>query len=285
MAPKLQTKKEISQELLVLGMGLLAIIAVVAYSFSSGDSSSSPSSLQQEEDDGEVSFITPEELSQILFRSSSLILVDIRSQKEWERKHIPHSQHLPSLRDFSLQPDPTKRIVLIASSQQRKEVRSVALSLQERGWNVSVLRGGFEAWERSFLPTRGTADPTSPVDISKVVFVKKEELPTFLQKHYGKVLFLDVRGRTAFQQDSLERSMNIPLSLLEKRSQEIPPAPFILVYGKDLYESFQGGVALFDLNFSHVYTFQGGYEELKELLQEGKPSPEKQSQEQSPQKK
>ncbi len=93
--------------------------------------------------------ISSQQLSDSLSEKQNLVLVDIRTEDEYEAGHIQGAQWLPrGTLEFSIQnlvKDPDTRIVLYCNSGGRSALAT--LTLEDMGYtNVVDLDGGFKAW-------------------------------------------------------------------------------------------------------------------------------------------
>ncbi len=88
------------------------------------------------------------EFQERMGKSDSPYVLDVRSPREWRVRHIEESRNIPLqyLQD-NLSDIPSHQPVLVYSSDEYRS--SIAASLLEHKYfsNISVLRGGFDAWE------------------------------------------------------------------------------------------------------------------------------------------
>ena len=98
-----------------------------------------------------VAYISPKELEQAIENKESIRIVDVRGEDEWKRVgHIPTAELIP----FSLLAmlfeerflDLDEKIVVYCASCGRSVVAAEEL-LQLGCTNVSVLEGGYAAWD------------------------------------------------------------------------------------------------------------------------------------------
>jgi hydroxyacylglutathione hydrolase len=95
----------------------------------------------------------PEEMRASIERNE-VTLVDVRSQVEWDRGHIPQAQHL--FLGYLL--DQGRQLIqgdkpIVVQCQLGARAAIAASVLQSLGADVTNLAGGFEAWESAGLPT------------------------------------------------------------------------------------------------------------------------------------
>jgi rhodanese-related sulfurtransferase len=97
--------------------------------------------------------ITPEELSNLI-SSSSVVLVDIRTQEEYESGHIPNTEYNIDVKYDSfldkanLLLDKDTPVALYCRSGNRS--KNAAKTLSMMGYNVVELDGGYNDWVKSY---------------------------------------------------------------------------------------------------------------------------------------
>lgn len=105
---------------------------------------------------GHVPEINADELNAHLSGRGPLTIIDVRSNAEWRRSHIPGAERIPlselKARIASLQPDAKHPIIAICLSAHRS-IPAVRL-LQSQGFENAVqLKGGMLAWWNKNYPT------------------------------------------------------------------------------------------------------------------------------------
>lgn len=255
-----QTRREI-RAILVGGLLILLVggyfVSRFFWSERERDQEGDQAAVEKENREKNVAFIEPKILSQKIQNKDLLVLIDIRAREAYNAEHIPGSRWVSPSALASFSADGPKTIVVIASAADpaAQEVAQNALS----GKNLSFffLRGGFEGWKLEGQQTLSQGDPESFVDQSKVTYISPAELKRLLQAGPSSVVLLDVQSEENFRKTHLKGAVNIPLSQLEIRKEEIPVAKEIIVYGENELASFQGGVRLSDLHFFAVRTLTG----------------------------
>jgi hydroxyacylglutathione hydrolase len=98
--------------------------------------------------------ISPQQASKIV-ASDNAIIIDVRTQEEWDAGHIPGAIHIPlsevkgRLDDFKIYEDKT----LVMQCHSGKRSAKAANILLDAGFNnVSNLKGGIMAWKAEKLP-------------------------------------------------------------------------------------------------------------------------------------
>jgi rhodanese-related sulfurtransferase len=95
----------------------------------------------------------PVELSTAM-KEGTVVVVDVRAAKDFEKEHIAGSINLPE-DQWSTERglDHGKRVAVLCYSQVCHLAARAALALTERGYTVTELEGGFPAWKAHGLPT------------------------------------------------------------------------------------------------------------------------------------
>lgn len=245
-------------------MGALLILLVGGYFvfrfFWNGpgqDERGGQAALEEKAREESPEFIEPKILSQKLQNKESLVLLDIRSREAYDAEHIPGSQWINASALGNFSADPEKAVVVIASAAEPSSLEVGQNMLSGKNFPFFFLRGGFEAWKLEGQQTLSRGDPESFVDQSKVTYMSPEELKALLQSGARNLVLLDVQSEENFRKSHLQGAINIPLTQLEVRKEEIPVAKEIIVYGENELASFQGGVRLSDLRFFAVRTLTG----------------------------
>lgn len=201
--------------------------------------------------------ITPEILQKKLINREALRIIDVRSGEAYQAEHIPHSLSLPGslLSEFS--PEKDESIIVISSESDPTASEIAQNILAQKSFPYAILKGGFEAWKAQGYQTLSAGDPNSFIDQSKVTYIAALELKQALSDVSSKLFLLDVQSPENFAKNHLKGAVNIPLSQLEKRAEEIPSARPIIVYGENELASFRAGVRLSDLNIFTAKTLKG----------------------------
>ncbi len=121
------------------------ILFLTAFLFIVGCSSSDATSLAE---------ISPQQASKIV-AGDNAVIIDVRTQDEWEAGHIPDAIHIPlsevkgRLDDFKAYDGKT----LVMQCHSGKRSAKAAHILLDAGFkNVSNLKGGIMAWKADKLP-------------------------------------------------------------------------------------------------------------------------------------
>ncbi len=124
---------------------LAKIFVFTVFVFLLGCSNSGTSSLSE---------ISPQQASKIV-ASDNAVIIDVRTQEEWDAGHIPDAVHIPlsdvksRLEDFKAYEGKT----LVMQCRSGKRSAKAANILLDAGFiNVSNLKGGIMAWKKEKLP-------------------------------------------------------------------------------------------------------------------------------------
>lgn len=90
--------------------------------------------------------ITPQEVSERLKQSESLLIIDVREPNEWSAGHIAGAKHIPlgQLIERQHELDPKRETIVVCRSGNRSGLACELLT--EKGFNVVNMTGGLNAW-------------------------------------------------------------------------------------------------------------------------------------------
>jgi rhodanese-related sulfurtransferase len=95
-------------------------------------------------------YLTPREVDE---RRNDLQLLDVREAFEWQEGRIDGAVHIPLQQVLDGRTeglDPSKSVLIYCRTANRSEVAK--LMLEARGFDVSIMEGGSEAWVAEGLP-------------------------------------------------------------------------------------------------------------------------------------
>ena len=140
-----------------------------------------------------------------------IILLDVRYQKDFIKKHIPNSIFIGLNGNFapwvgSIIEDTNKKIILITPKGKESEAIT---RLSRVGFDncLGYLKGGVEKWEKegNIISSIETIKSKSFIDILKL----------------NKINILDVRRESEYSNKHIEGALNIPLSVISNKSHQI----------------------------------------------------------------
>jgi rhodanese-related sulfurtransferase len=108
---------------------------------------------------GRVRRITAPTVAEQIGAGNPPVVIDIRTQKEWEAGHVEGSVNIP-LNELSRRLDevPADAEVIIHCQGGYRSSLAVSLLQRHGRTNVTDLVGGFAAWKASHLPIAGESD-------------------------------------------------------------------------------------------------------------------------------
>ena len=211
--------------------------------------------------------VMPDDLFQMIQDKSKVFLVDISAPDDFKRGHIALAVNVPVEKldnNFlaSLGAEKTANIFLMNQGSDLAGLATVVNKVVSDGFvNAKYLRGGISGWIEKGLPLVSLGG--SEEDNVKVKKITIDEIKNDAGSTPDLLQFLDVRSKDDFAKEHIVGALNIPLTELETRKDDIPAVKKIIVYGSDENESFQAAVTLFDLNFFNVWQMDGGINEWK----------------------
>lgn len=265
----MQSPLSLHRQSRVFLVGLLLIVGVVIWYFGShwyqqwkGQSEESSEVAPLPEGDvalTELRFFTPKELLSRLDRNEEILFLDIRTKAEYDEEHILDAVSVPvgNLEGFVAK---TGQFLVVVSGPDipNATLKGIHEYFTERKYTFGFLRGSVAEWSAAGGTTLSFGDPGSLYDYTKVLFVQPTEVITLVDE-LSNPFFIDVREPLEYERSHIPRSVNIPLADLERRRKEIPQGASLFVYGNTDFESYQGGVRLFDLGFYGTRVIQGGF--------------------------
>ena len=93
--------------------------------------------------------ISPQEAHKLLQNSNNILLLDVRSQKEFDKDHIEGAMYIPrEVWDISNSYVNSERITIVYSERGERSVEASRI-LAKRGFKVLNLEGGVVFWIRA----------------------------------------------------------------------------------------------------------------------------------------
>ena len=167
----------------------------------------------------------------------SYILLDLRPAKQIEKSHMPKATAVPSGGIDKMKDQFPKYmaapIILCNQDGNLKSAQEAFKKISDWGYKqVSVLSGGFQAWEKA-----GKQIVTGPA-ATKIAYVRKLAPGEFdvvafrelVVKPTKDATILDVRTTKEIEEGVLPGALSIPMDDLEKRLAEIPKDKPIVIH-------------------------------------------------------
>lgn len=266
------------RDLAVIVAGLCAVALIIGWSFFRSLRNGEPHSLPTTDTtDSEASApfrkLSESDLKKIILGGSGEntdhLIVDIRPQSLWSEEHIIGSKNFPieeAGKSFQIGEREAAASWIIVAPDTASAKRFFLL-LRTRGVpeeKIAAFDGTHESWKKNTGLVIRRADPTSPLDITKVRLLSPESAKQKIAEG-GQWFILDIRSPQKFSEGHIAGATNIPFADLEANRRRIPPSASTLVYGENDRESFAGGVILFDLGFFNAFTLSSGFDLWKSV--------------------
>jgi len=181
-----------------------------------------------------------------------IILLDVRHQKDFIKKHIPNSIFIGLNGSFapwvgSIIGDTNKKIILITPKGKENEA---VTRLSRVGFDncLGYLKGGVEKWEK---------DGNS---VSSLESIKSKNFIDILK--LNKINILDVRKESEYSTKHIEGATNIPLRLLSSKFQEVKVDEKLYVHCAGGYRSVIAISILRKKGYSGMINIKEGFNEI-----------------------
>ena len=181
-----------------------------------------------------------------------IVLLDVRHQKEFIKKHIPNSIFIGLNGNFapwvgSIIEDTNKKILLITPKGKENET---VTRLSRVGFDncLGYLKGGVEKWEKegNRVSTLATIKSKNFIDVLKL----------------NKLNILDVRKESEYSIKHIEGATNIPLGSLSGRSGEVNTDENLYIHCAGGYRSVIAISILSKKGFSGMINITEGFNEI-----------------------
>ena len=193
-----------------------------------------------------------DEFKNSMISENSLVL-DVRTQKEFIKKHIPNSLFIGLNGSFApwvgtLIKDVHRPILLIVEKGKEEEAIT---RLSRVGCDncIGYLEGGIKTWEKSGNPTANLES------ISANEFIDTLKL--------NKINILDVRKISEFENKHIEGSINFPLGQIQENISEINSKERLHVHCAGGYRSVIAISILKANGFDNLIDISGGFNEIR----------------------
>ena len=193
-----------------------------------------------------------DEFKNSMISENSLVL-DVRTQKEFIKKHIPNSLFIGLNGSFApwvgtLIKDVHRPILLIVEKGKEEEAIT---RLSRVGCDncIGYLEGGIKTWEKSGNPTANLES------ISANEFIETLKL--------NKINILDVRKNSEFENKHIEGSINFPLGQIQENISEINSKERLHVHCAGGYRSVIAISILKANGFDNLIDISGGFNEIR----------------------
>ena len=207
-----------------------------------------------EEEISVIISITPVEVYEIITNDEDYIILDVRTQDEYNEGHLDKALLIPvdELEKVVDVLPKEKPIIVYCRSGGRS--RKAAEILVENGFSKIYDMGGILGWQEEGFPVIIEEGAVSAIEFITV----DEAYEVFLNnKDY---IFVDVRTESEYKSSHIEDAINLPVSEIEERLDEIPKDKSIIVYcnGSSCNRSGQAASILKENGYKEVFDLVGG---------------------------
>ncbi len=225
--------------------------------------------VETEEISGIIS-ISPAEVYEIITNDEDYVILDVRTQDEYNEGHLDKALLIP-VDDFQKVADilpEDKPIIVYCRSGARS--RKAAEILVRNGFSQVYDMGGILEWQEEGFPVIVEEGAVSAIEFITV----DEAYEVFLNNE--EYLFIDVRTEGEYENSHIEDAINIPVSEIEERLDEIPEDKPVIVYcnGSSCDRSGRAAGILKKNGYKEVFDLIGGgifeWEEKGYPVAEGK---------------
>ncbi len=192
---------------------------------------------------------------EVAANETGAIVLDVRSQEEFSKGHIPRSIFIGLDGSFapwvgSLVADVAQPILLVAP-EDRIEEAVTRLSRVGFDNTLGYLEGGFEAWKKASKEY----DTVSPISV--------EEFGTLLDTEEGVPVF-DVRKESEYLSEHLVDAENTPLDYLNDYLATFPREEVFYLHCASGYRSMVAASILKSRGIHNLVDISGGFKAIKE---------------------
>lgn len=263
-------KMEKNKDKLVAAGGIALIIAVAVFTFARPifQKSETQNIVKEKapELEDEYPFVSVSDIEEQTKNKKLLILIDSRSSDEFKQEHVLGAINITNenIGQYLKTVKPESKFILIGNDSNDLSLKLLAEALKKEGQkDFAILSGGQNAWISSGGRTVRLGDPAALSDQAKINIIKSEDLKKIMDSQNFQLYIIDMRSEKAYTAEHLPQSKNIPGNLLEERYKTIPIGKKVVFYAGSELETFQLGVALFDLGISRAQALEGGFSAWK----------------------
>jgi len=182
------------------------------------------------------------------------IILDVRHQNDFAKGHIPSAIFIGL--DGSFAPwvgaliGDVKQPILLVTPEGHEEEAVTRLARVGFDNTLGYLKGGFESWKKESK------------EYDTVDSITAEEFKRISSK--DKVQVFDVRKKTEYLSESMEKATNTPLSFINKYLAEYPTSKNFYIHCAEGYRSMIASSILKSRGIHNLIDIQGGIKALKE---------------------
>lgn len=155
------------------------------------------------------------------------VLIDIRPTRIAEKEHIPGAVNIP-LEELEKSKDrfniKKSAPVIIYSQKEDDSIKAFNIIRKWGFMNTSYLKGGIDEWKRSgkMVVAKQFKNEITYIPKPKPGEITPEEFKKLMADTSRKKVIIDVREAEETQEGMISGALNIPVSEIKERSNEIP---------------------------------------------------------------
>jgi thiosulfate sulfurtransferase len=93
------------------------------------------------------------------------VAVDVRSEEEWGKAHVPGATHLPGADLDTFEDPPERGARLIVIAEDENSAAKAASRLSDQGYDAVAADGGMDAWISQDFNVQPTDDPDEDTEL------------------------------------------------------------------------------------------------------------------------
>lgn len=202
--------------------------------------------------------VTPEEAYDMISQQE-VVLLDVRTQEEYDSGHIPDALLIPlsELESRLDELNPADHILVYCRSGHRS-AEAASILIANSFTRVYNMAGGILQWQAEGLPVYIEQTPTASPEpmMPSYTDVTPEEAHEMISQQ--EVVVIDLRAQEKYDSGHIPDALLMPLSELGSRLDELNPSGNILVYHSCGSCSKKAAQTLVDNGFFYVYNLKGG---------------------------
>ena len=190
--------------------------------------------------------LNPKEF-EMLANQSEAVILDVRHENEYVKKHIPNSIFIGIQGNFApwvgaLLGDVNQKILLVTPENKEEETIT---RLSRVGFDhvLGYLKGGVEAWE------------TAGFETDAIVSISPEQFATEMT---NSSLVVDARKPSEFEAEHVENALNIPLDTINTNFSMVPKNETFYLHCAGGYRSVIMASILKSRGFHHLINVEKG---------------------------
>jgi rhodanese-related sulfurtransferase len=199
--------------------------------------------------------ISTGQLKMMMDKKEAFVLVDARTNDEYDEAHIPGAVNVPEKKFDELMPtlpsDKSSLLVIYCNGVKCGKSKKVAQKATAAGHTNIILYGeGFPVWEEHNLKV--VAGPGYGKKIETRMY-HPAELESLIKEHKSDYVLVDVRDESEYKEGHIPTAINIPAETFALKSEVLPKEKKIIVYCNTGSRSYMAYRKLIKLAYPDIY--------------------------------